>query len=71
MISERDWRELLVHPGIAGAGAMTRDALPILQRCGYEISALCGTVHSQEVVKSLCDQHQIPLPFTDYGAIAV
>ncbi len=56
----------MLRLGIAGSGAMTRDALPVLKKCGYELSALCGTSRSRETVEALCQQYQIPMSFTGY-----
>lgn len=45
---------------------MTWDALPVLKQCGYELTALCGTARTREIVDSLCGQHHIPLTLTNY-----
>lgn len=52
--------------GIVGTGHMTTEILPLLPQWGYTITALCGTVRSQETVIRMAAAHHIPSTYTDY-----
>ena len=55
--------------GIVGTGMIVQEALPLVAKWDWQVTALCGTPRSQEKVTELCEQNHIPAGFTDYTAM--
>ena len=55
--------------GVAGTGAMAKEALPLLEKWGWNVTALCGTQRSRQVVDELCYRYGIKGAYCDFDAM--
>lgn len=52
--------------GIVGTGKMTKEALPVLKKCGWEILTICSTPRSISAAEALCKAYEIPAFYCDF-----
>lgn len=58
----------MIKLAVTGTGKLVKEILPVLQEMKeIEVAVLCGTKRSEETVKQLCAQYEIPEGFTDYS----
>ena len=55
--------------GVAGTGAMAKEALPLLEKWGWEVTALLGTQRSRSVVEELCHRYGIKGSYCDFDTM--
>lgn len=57
----------MIRLAVTGTGMLVQEILPVLTEMEeIEVAALCGTGRSEDTVKKLCIQYDIPMGFTDY-----
>lgn len=58
----------MIKIAVTGTGMLVQEILPVLSELeGIQVEVLCGTKRSEDTVKQLCKQYEIPQSYTDYS----
>lgn len=58
----------MIKLAVTGTGMLVQELLPVLKEMKeIEVAVLCGTKRSEETLKKLCRQYEIPVSYTDYS----
>lgn len=58
----------MIKIAVTGTGMLVQEVLPVLTKLeGIQVAVLCGTKRSEDTIKQLCKQYEIPQSYTDYS----